>query len=169
MNPTDAIQQLIERFEKGADLLTYAAKGLSPEQIHARPGPGAWSIAELCAHLADSDMVGADRMKRVIAEPPEPRLWAYDEVAWIARLDSDNMPVDESLHLFALNRRSMARVLRQCDAADFARAGIHTERGRETLAQLVADYVTHLDHHLRFLYGKRAALGVALNPHYSTD
>ncbi len=58
-------------------------------------------------------------------------------------------------------------MLRGCDEADFARAGNHTEHGRMTLAELVTTYAGHLDHHLKFLYGKRANLGSALQPRYT--
>ena len=61
------------------------------------------------------------------------------------------MPVEEAVNLFAANRHWMTRVLRGCAETDFARAGQHSERGRLTLAELVAGDVTHLDHHLRFL------------------
>ena len=161
-----APKSLIDRFAAGGALLIYAVDAITAEQARARPGPGTWSIAELVAHLVDSDLVGSDRMKRVIAED-EPTLLAYDETAWIQRLRSHEMPVGESVSLFAANRQWMARVLRGCAEADFARAGQHSERGRLTLAELVAGYVTHLDHHLRFLYGKRANLGIAIQPRYS--
>ena len=48
------------------------------------------------------------------------------------------MPVEEAVNLFAANRRWMTRVLRGCVEADFGRAGQHSERGRMTLAELVA-------------------------------
>jgi uncharacterized damage-inducible protein DinB len=161
-----ALESLIDRYAAGGAVLAYAASGLTPEHTHARPGPGAWSIAELVAHLVDSDLVGCERMKRVIAED-EPPLLNYDETAWIARLRSHEMPALEAVNLFAANRHWMARVLRGCAEADFARAGQHSQRGRMTLAELLAGYVTHLDHHLLFLYGKRANLGTALQPRYT--
>ena len=161
-----AIESLIDRFAAGGAILVYAVAGLTASQEQARPGPGAWSIAELVAHLVDSDLVGCDRMKRVIAED-NPTLLAFDETAWIARLRSGEMPVEEGVNLFAANRHWMSRILRRCTPADFARAGNHTERGRETLAELLSGYVSHLDHHLRFLYGKRANLGTAVQPRYS--
>lgn len=164
----DAIRGLIARYEAGAELLAYAFQGLSPEHASARPGPGAWSLAELAAHMADSDLVGADRMKRVIAEN-EPTLYAYNQDAWIARLDSQTMPIEESVALFGMNRRWMARLLRQRPDADFARAGHHTERGRETLTELVTGYTAHLDYHLKFAYSKRTNLGIALYPRYSVE
>jgi uncharacterized damage-inducible protein DinB len=156
-------EDLIDRFERGGAMLSEAASGLNEEQLHARPGPGAWSIAELVVHMVDSDLVATDRMKRVIAEEG-PTLLAYDQDAWIDRLGPHELPIVEELRLFALNRRRMARILRRCSPADFDRAGDHTERGRMTLADLVAGYVEHLDYHLKFLHAKRANLGVPLEP-----
>lgn len=165
MSNTD---ELIDRFEYGGRLLMLAVEGLAPEQGRERVGPGTWSISEVVAHMLDSDLVGTERMKRVIAEE-NPTLQAYDENAWIDRLDSRSMPMDEAAALFAANRKWMARVLRNCTEADFARPGQHTEDGPKTLAKLLAGYVGHLDGHLRFLYGKRGALGAGVVPRYSSD
>lgn len=158
--------ELIDRYEAGGPLLAYAASGLSPEQETARPGPGAWSIAELVAHLLDADLVLADRMKRLIAED-EPVLQAFDENAWIARLDSQGMPVEEAVNLFVANRQWMTRILKKCSDADFARMGTHSEAGRKSLAEVLATAANHVDHHLRFLYTKRGNLGVFIMPRYT--
>jgi hypothetical protein len=79
------------------------------------------------------------------------------------------MPVEEAVNLLAAQRHWMTRILHKCSEADFNRAGIHSEAGRKTLADLVVGAVSHVDHHLRFLFGKRATLGVAAIPHYSDD
>ncbi len=159
---------LIERYAMGGAILGYAVDGLTLEQERARTGPGAWSIAELTAHLLDADLVLADRMKRVMAED-EPVLQAFDENAWIEKLGSQEMRVEEAVNLFAANRRWMTQILRRCKDADFARGGVHSEAGRLTLAELLARATNHLDHHLRFLYTKRANLGVALPPRYGSE
>jgi hypothetical protein len=161
-----SVRDLIDRYETGGPLLSYAVAQLEVAHTIARSGPGAWSIAELTAHLLDADLVGSDRMKRVIAEE-KPTLQAFDQDAWIARLDSHAMPVDEAVRMFADNRRWMARILRALPDSDYARTGIHTERGPIALAELVVGFVGHLDHHLRFLYAKRASIGVAIQPRYS--
>jgi len=167
VNP-EVLKAVIDRFADGGPLLAQAASDLAPEQATARPGPGDWSIAELVAHLLDSDLVLSDRMKRVIAEE-DPVLQAFDEGAWIARLGSNAMPVDEAAALFAANRRWMARILRAQDAAAFARSGVHTEAGRVTLAEVLVKAANHLDHHLKFLYAKRAKLGLAIYPRYTAN
>ena len=162
------IDLLLDRYELGGRLFRVAVSGLTAEHRAARPGPGAWSLAELAAHMLDSDLVGADRIKRVIAEE-NPTLLAYDENAWVARLGYPEADPEEAAALFDANRRWVARILRGLPESDFARAGHHTERGRETLAELVRGYIGHLDHHLRFLYAKRGNLGTSIYPRYSDD
>ncbi|MGE3820781.1 MAG: DinB family protein [Isosphaeraceae bacterium] len=159
---------LIERFAMGPAILAYAVANLDLEQERARPGPGAWSITELVHHLVDTDLVYAERMKRVIAEE-NPVLQNFDENAWCDRLSYNLGSVEEAVNLLAANRRWMLPILRRCSDADFARAGTHTERGRLTLAELLATMANHVDHHLRFLYVKRANLGVALPPRYASE
>jgi uncharacterized damage-inducible protein DinB len=163
-----SLGQLLDRYEAGGPLLSYAVSGLGPEHLAARPGPGAWSIAELAAHLLDSDLVYADRMKRILAEE-RPTLLAFDENAWLDRLDSASMPADEAAALFAANRRWMARILRARSEADFARVGVHTEHGSQSLTQVVSTIAGHVDHHLTFLYAKRANLGLSIYPRYARD
>ena len=168
MSRNEQTDALIGRYELGAELLSYACQGLTEEQVRSRPGPGTWSVSELVAHLLDCDLAYADRMKRVISED-DPPLPGFDQDAWLSRLGSAEMPVPEALELFAANRRWMARVLKRLDDGDFARAGTHSERGRETLAHVVATISNHVDHHLNFLYGKRGNLGVAIYPRFTRD
>ena len=59
-------RHLIEEFEACGPKLRQAVAGLSPEELTARPGPGDWSILELVIHLADSDSIAIDRMKRML-------------------------------------------------------------------------------------------------------
>jgi uncharacterized damage-inducible protein DinB len=162
----DPIKPVLDRFADGGPLLVQAVTGLTPEQAREHPIPGTWSVAELAAHLLDCDLVFADRMKRIIAEE-SPTLVAFDEQAWIEGLLSNTMPVDEGAALFAANRKWMARILRAQDESAFARAGQHTEKGRQTLAEVLVYATNHLDHHLKFLYAKRAKLGVAIYPRYT--
>ncbi|MEX0978439.1 MAG: hypothetical protein WDZ48_06290, partial [Pirellulales bacterium] len=56
----------------------------------------------------------------------------------------------------------MADILRRLPDAAFARQGHHNEHGAVTLAELLATYVNHLDHHLKFIRHKRELLGQPL-------
>jgi uncharacterized damage-inducible protein DinB len=157
MKEEDTMQQLIEQFAAGGNRLRRAVEDLSGADLHARPGPGQWSIHELVIHLQDSDAVAIDRMKRVISEE-NPTLLAYDENLYVARLHYDAQSAEDAVSLFDIGRRQFARVLRRLPNEDFLRQGTHNESGVLSVQQLLQTYVNHLEHHLRFLLEKRQRL-----------
>lgn len=163
-----ARRPILNRYADGGLIVMQAVANLTDEQAHARPGPGSWSLAELFAHLADSDLVFADRIKRIIAEE-NPTLLAFPENDWLDRLGSARMPVLDAAALIAANRAWMIRILRGLDDAAFARTGTHSVLGRLTLAEVVVRAIHHVDHHLRFAYEKRARLGTAIYPRYASN
>src|SRR5580692_2712447 len=115
-------RQLIERYETGGTNLRQAVQGLTREDLLARPEPGQWSIQEVVIHLADSDAISIDRMKRIVTED-NPSLLNADENAYVERLHCDQQDVQDALLLFEVSRRQWARVLRHLPEQDFARAG----------------------------------------------
>lgn len=152
---------MIERYAQGASAPKAAIAGLSAKDLNAFPVPGTWSIQQIVLHLLDSDLVGADRMKRVIAQD-SPQLLAYDETAFANRLHYAEQDIATACEVFCLNRLLVATMLRQLPDAAFARRGTHSEHGSVALADLVATYVDHLDHHLKFIHDKRRLLGKPL-------
>ncbi len=155
--------QLIEAYVACGPRLRQAVAGLTQEDLTARPGPGNWSILELVLHLADSDAIAIDRMKRMLIEDNPPLLYA-DETAYVDRLFSHEQSLEDALILFEVGRRQFARVLRQLPDEAFARRGTHNRRGTMTVGGIVEDYIRHTDHHLKFLYDKRARLGKSATP-----
>jgi uncharacterized damage-inducible protein DinB len=154
-------RDLIESYAAGGDTLKNAVQGLSSEDLLARPGPGDWSIHELVIHLADSDAIAIDRMKRVLTED-RPTLLYADETAYIERLFPDEQSIEDALTLFDVGRRQWSRVLQKLPDAAFSRQGTHNRRGTVTLGGMVEDYQKHLEHHLVFLKAKRERLGKPL-------
>ncbi|HTQ39698.1 MAG TPA: DinB family protein [Pirellulales bacterium] len=151
-------RQLIERYAAEADDLGKSIAGLSQDDLNAFPVPGTWSIQQIVLHMLDSDLIAADRMKRVIAED-NPLLLGYDESKFAQRLHCDKLDPHLACEVFAKNRRLMAEILHRCSDADFQRTGIHSERGKITLLDLVNTYTQHLQHHLKFVREKRKLLG----------
>ena len=151
-------RSIIERYASGAILPAKAIEGMSKSDLLAAPVPGRWSTQQVIMHLMDSDLIGADRMKRVIAEE-RPLLLRYDESAFARSLFYDRLDAALACEVFEKNRRLMAAVLRLLPDDAFTRTGVHSERGLETLGDLVTGYADHLDHHLRFIQEKRRALG----------
>lgn len=149
---------LIERYAAGAPALHLAIAGLTKSQLNAFPVPGTWSIQQIVLHMMDSDLIGADRMKRVASEE-HPTLIGYDETAFAKRLYSEDLDAALACDIFAKNRQMTAAMLRRLPDESFSRTGFHNEHGDMTLEQFVANYANHLDHHLKFVREKRQLLG----------
>lgn len=153
--------QAVERYAAGAEVPGKAIAGLTTEQLRAFPVPGTWSIQQIVAHLMDSDLIAAYRMKRIIAED-KPKLDLWDENAFVPGLRYQDLPAREVCELFRLNRTVLTHILRGLPDATFERTAIHQEMGPMTLGQFLRIYVNHLDHHMAFLKKKRELLGSPL-------
>src|SRR5437763_127122 len=155
-------RELIEQYAKGADKLALAIRGLTREDLLAVPDPnanvGKWSIQQVVIHLADCDGVFADRMKRVISEE-NPPLMEFNENKWAEALFYQEQSGEDAAALFALTRKQMASILKKLPEPAFERFGTHSLAGKKTLADLVKTAVEHLEHHLKFIHAKRAAMG----------
>lgn len=156
-------RNLIEPYAAGGEKLRRAVQGLSREDLLARPGPGNWSIQELVIHLADSDGIAVDRMKRILTED-NPSLLYADETAYVDRLFHDQQSLEDALTLFDVGRRQWSHVLRLLPDDAFSRQGTHNQVGIVTLGGMIEGYSKHLDHHLVFLKAKRERLGKPLLP-----
>jgi len=148
---------LIDNYYDGPQLLRKAVAGMSQEQLVARPIPGKWSTLEVVCHLADFEIVYADRIKRVIAEN-EPTLFGGDPDGFAARLAYHQRNAEEELLLIGTIRKQVAQILGTLKPEDFQRQGIHSESGPLTLETLVQRITGHIPHHVRFIEEKRKAM-----------
>ncbi len=150
------MSDLIMKYLAGGQQLRRSIAGLSPQQLQAFPVPGTWSIQQIVIHLMDSDLIGADRMKRVAAEDRPPALIGYDESAFARELFYHDLDPQKAIDVFDLNRQLTAEVLRRLPEDRFERVGHHNEQGDVTLRELLTTYIGHLEHHLKFIAQKRA-------------
>lgn len=150
---------LIADYLKGPDLLREAVRGMTRQQLLARPIAAKWSTLEVICHLTDFEPVYADRMKRVIAEE-KPALIGADEKAFAAKLCYEERDINEELAIIENTRRQMSRILKKLPAEALQRSGMHNERGELTLKKLLETIVGHIPHHVEFIKEKRQALGV---------
>ena len=148
---------LIGNYLDGPQLLRKAVAGMTPEQLVARPIPGKWSTLEVVCHLADFEIVYADRIKRVIAEN-EPAFSSGDPDLFAARLAYHDRIAEDELLLIETVRKQIARILRTLKAEDFQRRGIHSEAGPLTLETLVQRITAHIPHHVQFIEETRKAM-----------
>jgi hypothetical protein len=137
--------------------LQAAVRGLDEVRLRRPERPGKWSVNEVVAHLADSDLVFGYRLRRVLAED-RPSLSGYDQDRWADGLRYRDADLGESLARFAALRGGNVRLLRAATPADLSRVGLHAERGEESVAQMIKLYAAHDLVHRRQIDRIKAAI-----------
>lgn len=134
-----------------------AIGGLSRQELSTPEPPGKWSMRQVLAHLADSEIVYSFRLRMVLAQD-RPHLAGYDQDLWADRLGYEEIDAAQSLRVFTALRQLNLGLLGRAFPADLKRVGLHEERGEESVEHLVRLYAGHDLVHLRQLERIRDAV-----------
>ena len=142
--------------------------GRSPADLQRAPEPGRWSIAQILAHLADSEIVFAYRARMILAAPGTP-IQAFDQDAFVRSQQAAAGDAFESLAVFAAVRTAHLRLLRGLTGEERDRVGIHSERGPESIRRMERLYAGHDRNHVAQIErliaaGEPARAGDAFSP-----
>jgi len=132
----------IESAAKAPKRLRHLVEGLSQKEIDWRPGEGKWSIRQILAHLADGEVMIGSRL-RLVAAMDRPTIVGYDQDAFVANLCVDELSAEQWLDAFRSMRALNVALLSRLPKEAFSRIGLHTERGEESLSQMVFMYAGH--------------------------
>jgi len=158
------IAELLERYRRGPEVVATLMTGAAGAELDFRPAPDRWTLRQIVAHLADSELVGSDRFRRVIAEE-DPTLIGYDQNAWAANLNYAKRKTSESVEMFRRLRADCYELLKDLPAETFERKGNHSEIGTVTLRQLLERLANHAESHARQIQEVRSAYRQAKQAH----
>jgi hypothetical protein len=149
------VPELLERLRRGAEMVAVSLTGAAGSELDYVPEPGKWSMRQIVAHLADSEMVAGARLRRIIAED-HPKLEAYDQNAWATNLDYGRRKTSQALETFRRIRGENYELLKDLPAPTFEREGVHSERGQMSLKSLLQLMAEHAENHATQLRTRRA-------------
>jgi hypothetical protein len=144
------LADLLERFRRGAELIAVAVTGAAGAELDYQSAPGRWSVRQIVCHVADSELVGSDRIRRTLAED-NPTLLAFDQDAWALNLGYSKRRLSTALEFFRTLRAENYEILKDFPESAFARTATHSERGVMTLLDLLRVYAEHAEGHARQL------------------
>ena len=147
----------IGRLESLPDRVEAAVAGLSDGQLDTPYREGGWTVRQVVHHLSDAHMSGVARMKMAVTVD-RPVVSLYDQDAWSLLADA-GIEVGPSLAILRGLHRRWAVFLRGLDAAAFARAVVHPERGELTVDAMLQIYAAHGDRHLEQIASLRRRMG----------
>ncbi len=138
--------QLLQELERTRDeTLRYFALGES--DLARTYAPGKWSVRFLLHHLADSETVLFERIRRVLSEPRQV-LWAFDQDAWAQGLDYSQVPLDISRRIYESVREAVIYYTGQNYESKGHLEFVHSVTGVRTLKDEFDKVAAHNEHHL---------------------
>lgn len=118
-----------------------------PAALARAYAPGRWSGRHVLLHLTDANGVLLDRLRRLQADA-KPLLWAFDQDAWAEHLHYERRDLRLAAALFGATLDAITELAGLVPSERFDRAGIHSEIGRKTFAEVLAFIHQHNQHHL---------------------
>lgn len=140
--------KLLDEYLSGGEKIRVKVRGIDQERLHYIPFSEAWSIHENVVHLAESEIVGSVRLRKLVAESGI-TVDVYDQELWKTHLGYYKQSLDGYLDLFSLLRRLNAELVRSLDDRVWTENYIiHPERGRLALTDWFSVYTGHVQFHL---------------------
>jgi len=152
---TKTRQELIAKYKDGCRVVAEALQGITEKELDARPTPAKWSAREITHHLADSEMIAAIRLRRLITED-QATIRAFDQNIFARRLYYDR-PIQTSLEAFRVARQSTTEILERMTDVEWTRHGTHSESGHYSPEKWLEIYAKHAHTHADQIRKARAA------------
>src|SRR5271157_369612 len=140
-------QDAIKVQRASAAKLKKLVRGLNPKQLKWKPEPVKWSITEILAHLADTEIVASWRMRSVIGENGI-TIQPFDQDAWASAFQYGKRDARRSLEIFRVLRENNLALLKEIPRETWDNYGMHLERGKETIAHLARMFAGHDTNHI---------------------
>jgi hypothetical protein len=145
---------------QGPKALRQSIEGMSSSDLRAHPIAGKWSTHEVICHLADFEIINAERIMRILSED-SPQLFNADPDPLAASLNYEGRDTLQQLLLIETIRQHIAVVLAGVADNSWQRTGRHSTDGALTVQSMVQRVTSHILHHIPFIQAKRAALAAS--------
>jgi hypothetical protein len=147
MTATADINTIATDYERATAVFLAAADDITPATLDLHH-PDGWSARQVIHHVADSEAQSYARLRRPLAES-SPVIQGYDEAAWACApaLGHTELPIENSLAVFAAVRASSLDIIRRLAPDDLDIAGTHSESGPYSVARWLEVYSGHPAEH----------------------
>jgi DinB superfamily len=155
--PPEYIKRITSYVEGGQPLRVQAVtarklerliRGVSLSKLRKRPAPDKWSVVEILAHLADTEIVGGFRIRMILGAPGTP-IPGFNQDAWVTSGHYDKRDPRKSVEQFRVFPEANLALLKSLTPAQWKHHGVHSERGEETVEHIVRMFAGHDLNHIQ--------------------
>lgn len=131
-----------------AKKLEKLVKGVPAGKLRKRPAPEKWSVAEILAHLADTEIAGSWRIRLILGAPGTP-VQAFDQDAWVRECHYEKRDPKKAIEQFRALREANIALYKSLTVEQWKHYGIHAERGAETVEHIARLFAGHDLNHMK--------------------
>lgn len=130
-----------------AQKLARLLKGVPKAKLRKQPAPGQWSIHQIVIHMSDTEVAYGFRVRLTLGAPGA-TLIAFDQDSWVTACHYDKRDTTTALEQFAALRKANIALLKSITPEQWKHAGMHVERGEESIEMAVSMMAGHDVNHL---------------------
>jgi hypothetical protein len=130
-----------------AKKIGHLIKGMSQKKLMTRPEPAKWSVAEILAHLTDTELVSGFRMRLTLGMNGTP-IQGFDQDVWAEKFNYGKRDPRKSLEVFRVLRENNLVLLKSIPKPLWENYGMHSERGMETVTRITEMVAGHDINHM---------------------
>lgn len=122
-------------------------KRVSPKKLKQSPAPGKWSVLEIIAHLADTELALGYRLRK-IAEEDGIILQGFDQDVWARNGAYKKADFKQALAAYLSVRAMNLHFIKAQPKQVWQRHGLHTQFGKLAFGTVVRQLAGHDLNHL---------------------
>lgn len=129
MSNSLTVEQMLVMLEEAPPRIAAVTAGLTPDQLHAAPGPGEWSAREVLGHMLACNDIWGKSIRTILAED-RPKFQAVSPRTWIKKTDYLEQEFQSLLEVFTKERSDLLAVLRVLAPEDWLRSATVSVAGK---------------------------------------
>jgi len=132
----------VDVLRNSSQVIQQMIAGIDEAVLSTPESPGKWSVRQVIAHLADSELVVGWRVRMILATDA-PDIIGVDQDIWAERMRYDDIAAQVSLATFTALRGWNLLIYDNATPQQLQRFGVHSERGQESVAHIIRLYAGH--------------------------
>ena len=149
------VNDSLRRLESYIQTIPAQLKKISIEELLHKPAPAKWSKQEILGHLVDSAINNLKRFTEIQFLPQPYTVVSYQQNDLVAVNNYQNLPLDHLLKTWEVLNQQIVWVVKNIpeEKLDYPVDPQYDNREMKTLGWIICDYVAHMEHHFRQVFG----------------
>lgn len=147
------LQTALSQLEKHIQEVPERYQQTPVDVLLQRPAPNKWSKQEILGHLTDSAVNNLKRFTDAQYLPQPYQVLRYQQDDAVAVNRYQQLPLEHLLQLWSALNKQIAYVISNIPTEKLAYTIITPSGVSQTLEWLAIDYVEHMEHHLKQVFG----------------